>query len=54
MALAGGSLFYKIAGVSGALAVALGAYGSHGKTVFHCEVVPVPYSSYINVFFGSK
>ena len=25
------SIFYTIAGISGALAIALGAYGNHGK-----------------------
>ena len=28
------SIFHKIAGVSGAVAIALGAYGSHGNSFF--------------------
>lgn len=30
----GKSIFFKLAGVSGVLGVALGAYGSHGKNKF--------------------
>jgi uncharacterized membrane protein YgdD (TMEM256/DUF423 family) len=28
-------VFFKIAGISGALAIALGAYGSHGKCLYN-------------------
>ena len=35
------SIFHKIAGVSGALAIALGAYGSHGNSSFLPLVIEV-------------
>ena len=35
-------VFFKIAGISGALAIALGAYGSHGK----CFIIFIIVSSF--------
>jgi len=35
------SIFHKIAGVSGALAIALGAYGAHGNFIFSPLLIEV-------------